>query len=536
MPNSSLYLRTPSGLYIKPDDRRNVYPNPAAIQQASREAVFSQMFAFYSNTAFEDVADWARYRLNNKLYRYTRSIFNPVTRVVDFYAEHVYPGVLSTNTKLEDGSTSAMPFSINTPNEIKTAVGQIWQWANWQNGNSIMVQNGALTGVALVEVVDDVQSGKVRFQNYYPSFVKSFVLDAYGNLKAYVIEFETSDLRYDNGRTFKYAKEVQEDFIAYYKNGSPFDYGQGTVVANPYPFVPAVWVKHTDIGTDYGVPALRSSLGKIDELNSIVSHTADHIHKQIESPRIIWSNDTIKPLFSNARIDYTDFDSRQQQVLLKGGAGGTTDTLVGTLDPQTIVPIVDKLLEEIEKDYPEITMYEKLRDQNIVTAPGASRLMGDVAKKLGRPATNYDLANTKLNQMGMAVGGWRANNGDWGSNLTPQQRKFLPFDLTSYNKGELDHTIVPRQLVSPSPKEEADEFNIRATAVSTVGDVLPIEEKLKHLGYREDEIPAIVSKVKAEKDAKQKQALETLKAQSAANPNPANTTTKPSPNGKPEAA
>lgn len=502
------YYRTPAGLLVRPDDRRNVYPNPAASKVVSRNAMYGQMFAYYSNTAFEEVAVWAKYRLNHSLYRFTRQIFNPVTRVIDFYAEHIYPGSLSAESKLEGGELSAIPFSYKTPTELREAVAQIWQWGNWQNGNALMVQYGAMTGNVLVEVIDDVEKGKVRYQVHFPSAVKDFRLDAYGNLKAYILEYETSDPKIDNGRPFRYAKEVQEDFIAYYKNGNLFDYGMGKVVENPYPFVPAAWGKHLDVGTDYGVPAVRSSISKIDELNSIISHTSDHIHKQIESPRILWTDSNVAPLFGSSKVDYSDFDSRQQQVLLKGKADGKTDTLVGTLDPQTIVPIVEKLIEEIEKDYPEITMYEKLRDQNIVTAPGAARLMGDVARKMGRPAANYDAMNVKLNQMGLAIGGWRANSGAWGSNLTPQQRKFLPFDFSSYNRGQLDHTISPRPLTSPTPREEADEFSVRASAVSAVGDSLPIEEKLRHLGYRPEEIPAIAAKVKAEAEEKAKAAMD----------------------------
>jgi hypothetical protein len=513
------YFQTASGIFIKPDDRRNVYPNPTTSVQAeaARNAMYAQMFAYYSNTAFADVAAWARYRLNHNLYRHTRSIFNPITRVVDFYPEHVYPGALSSESRLENGSQSAIPFGHTTPGEIRAVAGQMWDWSNWQINNAIMVQNAAMTGNVFVKVVDDAGRGKIRFQVYFPSAVKNFTLDNYGNLKAYVLEYETSDPAVDGGRSYRYAEECQPDFIAYYKNGRPFDYGDGPVIPNPYGFVNAVWVKHLDIGRDFGVPAIRSAIGKIDELNSIVSHTADHIHKQIESPRILWTDSPIKPLFGNA-LDMKALDSRQEQVLLTAKSGGKTDTLVGTLDPQTIVPIIEKMLDEIEKDYPEITMYEKLRDQNIVTAPGASRLMGDVERKVSRPAANYDLGNKKLIQMGAAIGGWRANSGEWGNDLTPQQKCFLPFDLTSYNKGELDFTILPRQLTSPTQREEADEFGVRASAVSAAGDVLPIEEKLKHLGYRADEIPAIVAKVKAEQAEKQQAALEMTTAKAAAMP------------------
>jgi hypothetical protein len=143
------------------------------------------------------------------------------------------------------------------------------------------------------------ERGKIRFDVHYPSVVKDFRTDFYGNLEAYVLEYEVSDPRIDQGKPFIYAKEVQRDFIAYYKNGTSVRLRKGGGHPNPYGFVPAVWVKHIDIGNDYGVPAIRSAIAKIDELNSMVSHTADHIHKQIESPRILWTDSQVKPLFGN---------------------------------------------------------------------------------------------------------------------------------------------------------------------------------------------------------------------------------------------
>lgn len=493
-------------IYTTPDDRRKIYPNPETPSHYSRNATYSQLFQYYSNNAFEDVASWARYRLNHNLYRHTRQIFNPVTRVIDFYAEHIYPGTLSESPVVEGGNQSAIPFSFDTPEELRRAIGQIWQWSNWQINQSVMVTYGSIMGNVLVEIIDDVKKGKIRYNVESPAVVKEIELDDYGNLESYVIEYVAQDRRIDGGKSFTYAKEVQKDFIAYYKDGELYDYtGQGAAIENPYGFVPAVWVKHLDpFGHIYGVPAIRSAIGKIDELNSIVSHTADHIHKQIESPRIIWTDSEVKPLFASKRDkrDYKDFDSRQEQVLLKGKKDGKTDTLVGTLDPQTIVPIIEKMLDEIDSDYPEITLYEKLREQNIVTAPGAERLMGDVRRKISRPAANYDKGSEKLFQMGAAIGGWRASNGDWGNNLTRQQRKFLPFDLSSYESGDLDLKIIERSLTPISTKEQADEFQVRASAVAAVKEDLPIEEKLRKLGYRDEQIPAIAESWRKEQKEK----------------------------------
>jgi hypothetical protein len=285
-----------------------------------------------------------------------------------------------------------------------------------------------------------------------------------------------------------------------------------------------VWVKHLDIGGTCGLPAIKSALAKIDEVNSVVSHTADHIHKQINSPRILWTDSNIKSLFDKSetpqrRDDVDEFDSRSEQVLLKGKTGGTTDTLVGNLDPQTIIPLIDKVLGEIQSDYPEITVYEKIREQNIVTAPAARIMVGDVQKKLTRPAANYDVASVKLFQMGLAIGGWRARSGAWGADLTVQQQKFLDFDFSSYSKGELEMEIMPRQLIETSSFETANELQVRAGAVASVGDSVPLSEKFRMLGVREDRIPALVAEQKSEQKARQAEALKTAQAQAAARGN-----------------
>jgi hypothetical protein len=62
-----------------------------------------------------------------------------------------------------------------------------------------------------------------------------------------------------------------------------------------------------------------------------------------------------------------------------------------------------------------------------------------------------------LFRMAVAIGGWRANSGAWGprETLTDGQRKCLPFDFDSYDRGDLDMTIIPRELF---PQTEQDKW------------------------------------------------------------------------------
>src|SRR5207249_9582643 len=65
-------------------------------------------------------------------------------------------------------------------------------------------------------------------------------------------------------KSYLYCKEVDANSFRYYRDQEPYDYGYGAIIENPYGFVPAVWIKHMDVGGDHGSPAIAGSFGKID--------------------------------------------------------------------------------------------------------------------------------------------------------------------------------------------------------------------------------------------------------------------------------
>jgi hypothetical protein len=497
---------------------RMIYPHPsaqAAFDCDNRFAAYNQMWAYYTNTAFEDVAAWFKYVDKYALYTHTRGIFNPVQRIVDFYVENIYPGVI-----LEDGVTlkdvqNAIPIDPRTDKKLRDAIYTLWEWSNWQDLQGVYVLNGAVTGNSFVEVVEE--PGKVLFQPHWSGHIQEVNTDTVGNVTGYHLKYDVVDRL--KKETYCYEKIVTPETIEIWVDGALVDER-----VNTYPFVPAVWVKHVNIGSDWGVPAIKTGLPAIDELNSIVSHTADHIHKQINSPRIMWTDSVIKPALGggNNEITKSDYDSRKDLILLKGAANGSTDTLVGNLDPATIVPLVEKIYQEIERIYPEIMFYEKLRDQSIVTSVGAKSLMGDVSKKVSRPATSYDRGTVRLCAMAVAIAGERISSGDWNlvSPLTQKQKTFDDFGFDSYNREELNVKLLPRDLVPTTSKEQADELEVRTRAVAQVADVLSQKEKLKLLGYRDDQIEEIIADTEKEVQANMDRQIEQIKATEAAKPKP----------------
>jgi hypothetical protein len=144
---------------------------------------------------------------------------------------------------------------------------------------------------------------------------------------------------------------------------------------------------------------------------------------------------------------------------------------MATLDlPQgEALAYMQTMLEEIERDHPELGMYQQLRAMSQVTGPAADRLFGDVATLVNDARANYDRASVALFQMAVAISGWRAQRGDWGRQLTRQQAKFLPFDLDSYANGDLDMEILPRPLVPQTPLERLQEERARQALARDAG-------------------------------------------------------------------
>lgn len=500
---------------------REVYANPTTSKLAAsndaRRSMYEKNWQYYTNQAFEDLTVWKSYIKEAGLYQYTRLVYNPFRRLVDFYAGGVYPGRLSLDGKAFPNNVRlAIPFADDVDEKMRAAIAQLWQWSNWHNGMKLMTRYGAVCGDCLVEVVDDTEAGKVRFDVIWAGLLVPdyLVLDAVGNVKRYAYEYWTED---EDGKEYKFRKEVDADEIRYFKDDKPFDlYDEGSAIPNPYGFAPAVWVKHTDLGGDFGAGVFRGDYVKLDELNSAATHALDLIHKLIDPPIVLWSKSRITPAFktkSNAVTDPVDpsrsyipnngsgeefaggsgrtsktvFDVRTDSMILKGAEGGKTEPLVGKLNLSEALPYMASLIEEIEKDHPELTFYQKLREMQQVTGPGARALFGDADKIFDEAAANYDSASARVFAMGVAIGGFRRAEGaeGWAQN-TVQQAKFDGFGLESYQRDELHIDIMPRSLIVETESDALSIQQQRFANANQAAGLLPLEERLKIAGFEDD--------------------------------------------------
>jgi hypothetical protein len=501
---------------------KRVFQDPSTIYAPSSFREYANSYEllwwYYDNQMFDRYNLLSqKYRERYGLYRNIRMIENPVRGLVDFYAARLYPGVLTVDgKKLPEGVQSAIPFSEDTPDALKSAVAQIWTWSNWQSKKSVEVRYGAALGDVFVEVVDDVESGKVYLDVLWPGFVCDLELDKAGNVKAYMMEYRVEERRvnelglYTIVDTYVYRKMVDQQNITIYHNNQLV-----STTPNPYGFAPGVWIKHSDCGTDHGACAFAGSMEKIDELNNTLSEVNDQIKKAVQNPRLLstGSPSIIKQYFDNdkraASSDIPHSNVDQEQVLVMTAAADTkVQSLLGDLNIADASREIDRLEALIEKSHPEIGFYHMLREMTYVSAPGALQLVGDVTGKLNETGPNYDRANIALFQMAVAIAGMRANEGAgaWAQR-TNQQQKFASFNLDSYEQGNLDMAIMPRPLLTPTRTEQAQEKQTIWVAVKAATDAgVPLEMAVEDVaGLTPDQIQKLIQGKQKEEAAQQAQ-------------------------------
>ena len=402
------------------------------------------MQAAYDGQIFLDNQKWRAYLRERDLHEKTICVLNPVQRLADFYAASIYPGYLSsTGYPVVPNSPLAIPI-VTEDAKIRAAIGQIWQWSNWEENMINWIRMGATLGDAPVEIVDDVEGGKVYPVVINPSLITQVELDDRKNVTSYTLSKSVPN---PDGTTYNYSRTITKETISTFKDYSPFGYdGNPAVYPNPYGFCPLVWVKHRDPGQGIlpGRPAIRD-WRKVEELNSDYTRLRMFIRKQALTPMLLAAMGDISPPVSE--VDGEELDL-EDMFILTAAADGKVHKLEGNLQLGEAFNAIRLQMEEIDEDHPELKAEEKLADMSQVTGPASQDLLGSARRNVKMACQAYDRATKSLHQMLIAIGGMRANQGLGGwEDLSPQQQKFLPFDLDSFVKGDIEFTIAPREVL-----------------------------------------------------------------------------------------
>ncbi|MCA9861010.1 MAG: hypothetical protein KC438_14870, partial [Thermomicrobiales bacterium] len=446
---------------------------PVPLELTVQQRRYLDAWQTYTGELFERTVDPKR--ADPTLYQHTKLLWKHVEAVVDFYAGVIYQGALpGAGAELPSTALSAIPIKTQIENETKseqlmTAIRELFAAWNWQQQMSLRPMYGAVLGDCLTELVDDPERRFVYPQTVWPGYVTQIELDYVGNVRSYTLEYQVTEKRHLPGiyqvgsftsETYRYRKEVDGDEFRYFKDDKPFDYGAGSVVENPYGFVPAIWDRHRigAPGDPRGRSAIEGTRQALLQLNSIFSHAFDFQRKAFFAPIMVAGKGASKSS-SDKTHDVTSAPNTFDVVGVPDGAS----LLQPEFDIGKTSEMLDALRKGIVDENPEARFYQEMREMQMVTAPGAERLMGDVKNRVDLARSGYDSQTIKLFQMAISMCGMRAHGSEWrtGDNgqriqLDRRRQVFAPFDLTSFERGDLAFTIEPRPIVFPTEQERID--------------------------------------------------------------------------------
>lgn len=420
--------------------------------------------AYYNNIAYSDIITWARTNLaRNDLYKHVRGIYNPAARLVDIYVAKVYGGALD----LEDLSTGPIPIVYTGTGDdvaFKDAVRQLWVWSNWRNQKSLYVRNGANLGDSFIMVVDDLAKQRVRMEVVNPGKCADMVTDSVGNITDITFSYYRDDdpagainpkkslLGSDYDRDWLFTLNMNRDAFTATADGAEypfFELANGDRVSsipNPYGFVPVVQVMHKDMGLPYGANAYFAGLNKINEVNDAASLLNDNVRKSVNVQWFVTgaaapsnSNKSITAQTSTTANSTSDnpITRKDTQDIIYGPDGATISPMVYGVDIAGAGSNIDRMLAELERDYPELALH-RLRETGNATAPGVRAIYSDASDRFVEAQGNYDDGLIRAHQMGISIGGFR--NYD----------NFQGFTLDSYARGMTDHYIKARPIIGDS--------------------------------------------------------------------------------------
>lgn len=471
----------------------------------ARRLRYDIFWRFYENTVYDHINKWSqKFMTDYGLYEYTRTIYNPAMRLGDFWQTHLMGGYLDPEAGDGKLKPSALPVIIPDNNKdqdenLRIAISQIWAWSRFQVKKDIMCLLGPVLGDIALMVVDDPLHEQVYVEIVHPGTIKEVDFDRKGNVKAYeIVETRLDPEDPNNKRQVIYLERAtrEGDEIIYqtYKDGSPYEWegNPGEEWSESYGFIPLILIQHKDVGMEWGWSELHSGRLKFTEVDDLASKTHDQIRKSVDPMWFL--SGVAKANADVARTKTTPTEDRpfpgreEINAIYAHHPQAKAQAMIAEIDLQAVVSEIKNMLEEIERDYPELQYdIDRAIQTNSGRALRLARQRSEVKVVQRRP--NYDEGTVRALQMAISIAAYR------------EYDDFIEYDLDSYKDGMLDFRIGNRTVYRLDPIDEAEiEEAFWENAILATQAGVPLIYYLRSKGWHEDDLAELESAIEEQKE------------------------------------
>lgn len=375
----------------------------------TRQARYTVLWGFYLNDIYDEmVNDLAQtYKAQNGLYQAIKGIYNPVSRLVDFYVAKVAGGALWPAEPARETAVSnpgALPLVCKPA--VRDLIWRIWQWSGWEGRKALWVRYAAALGEAVLQVAT-VRVGdgeQVRLMVYHPGDLAEADFDRDGSITYAVLEYAATERDAEQRLvTYRYKMVMTPEVFRTYRNGKPWDYAARMADGvwewpNEFGFVPLVLTRHKDLGQTWGGCCFHHVIDKIDDVNDLASHLGAQIRKSVHPQ---WVSYGTRPGSGMERSD---------KLWHHPNPDGKIEALVEKIDIAATTAEIQQRLSEIEKDCPELKAGRVGDNARDVSGRAVALLGGEVVDRVTEARAQYDAALVRAQTMALEMG---ARRGLW---------------------------------------------------------------------------------------------------------------------------
>lgn len=457
-------------------------------QESSPRAWYEMLRAYYESNGLYDDLQSTRFYLK-EWSPAMKPIRNPASRSVEFFVAKIWGGPIDT----------ALPIVTENENLVE-AIHQIWTWSNWSSQKQVAARWLALYGDLFIKIVISDEQDRIFLQVIDTETVSKFDLDERGVIQYLRLDLEIEG---DDGEDVRYVEVWDKTSCRIWRrtgNVVSDDDGLGppdeTIPLSDLgiTFIPIVHAKFRDIGRNRGLGCFSHALDKIDEMNRM----ATRLHQLLfRFNKAVWAlsanqvdsmNRPIPaPILSASTDGKVDFDD---DTIFGLPGNSTLHPMVPPIDYGSSLAIVNAMMQEIEKDLPELR-YFALVDRGDLSGVAIRLLMSDAIDRAIEARGNAESALVRVHQMAITVG---------------QTFGLFP-NVGTYESGDLDHSFRSRDVFPVSANEKA------ATFASLINAGMPFEESMRQAGYADDEIQRAVEAKSSADQAAQTKLAQTLMMQ-----------------------
>lgn len=412
---------------------------------AARMTRYQLARAYRYNTVYDQLsASAAQLKTAQRLYKWIRSIENPVPRSISLYSSYTYSGSLDTET-LKKG---ALPLVYDN-DAFEPAIKNIYKWSNLDQQLGKYVGDAALLADSGWWITDDPARRRVRINRVNMDTLTYVERDDVGNVKVAVFESEYEDppeveqlvssklnmpllsLNKTHIKRMVVTKEKYQTF----RDGKPYGFyrdANGVLVPewdNIYGFVPLTLGYFAE-GEDgwgensfFGVPRRQ-----IDELNDQASIINDSI-RNVVIP-LLQAKGVAKA--SDISVEREDKDS--MAIVYLSNAEGSLEAVSIPLDIGAATANRNDMRAELVRNMP-ILKLENLQGLGNLSGVAIENLLGDATSAVKGLRKNLDPPTARALQMAVTMGGIQGYEG------------FEGFNVDSFDRGNMELSIGERAVI-----------------------------------------------------------------------------------------